>query len=98
MQFDIEPFLRQGINLGIGMLIKAVPGGSVAFGAGCDALELAAKMILAVVPRIRDGNLSPDDEDAILNQFKSNVPVGTWNMALAVVKSALDRVIGGSSK
>jgi len=98
MNFDIEPFLRQGINLGLGMLVKAVPGGSVAYAAACDALELAAKMILAIVPRLRDGNMSVEDEDAILEAFKANVPAGVFTMALKIVKSALDRVIGTVAK
>lgn len=94
MNFDIEPFLRQGINLGLGMLIKAVPGGSAVFGTACDGLELGAKMILAVVPKIRDGSLTVEEEDEILASFKANVPAGTYDMALKIVKSALDRVIG----
>jgi hypothetical protein len=98
MEFDIMPFLRQGINLGLGVLIKAVPGGSVAFGAGCDALELAAKMLAAIVPKIRDGNLTTEEVDGVIDAFKANVPSGTFTMALKIMKSALDRVIGTVAK
>jgi hypothetical protein len=98
MEFDIMPFLRQGINLGLGVLIKAVPGGSLAFAAGCDALELAAKMLVAIVPKIRDGNLTTEEVDGVIDAFKANVPTGTFAMALKIMKSALDRVIGTVAK
>lgn len=96
--FDIEPFLRQGINLGLSALTKAIPGGSLAFASACDALELAGKIMLAIVPKIRDGNLTDKEMEEIYMSFKANVPAGTFAMALKIVKSALDRVIGTISK
>jgi hypothetical protein len=98
MEFNIIPFLTQGINLGLGLFIKSVPGGSVAFVTACDALELGAKMLLAIVPKIRDGGLSSEEFDGIVEAFKTNIPEGTFTMALKIVKSALDRVIGTISK
>jgi hypothetical protein len=98
MELNIIPFLVQGINLGLGILAKSVPGGSVAFSTACDALELGAKMLLAIVPKVRDGNLSSDEFDGIVKSFKTDIPEGTFTMALKIVKSALDRVIGTISK
>ena len=96
--FDIEPFLLQGINLGITAIIKTVPGGSPAITAGCDAGELACKMGCVIFPKLRDGSLTQEEFTAIVGEFKAGVPAATFAVALAALKSAIDRTIGGSFK
>lgn len=96
MAFDIEPFLLDGFNLGISAFTNALPGGNAGLEAGCDALELAGKMAVVIAPRLRDGKLSKEEAEAILGEFKQDVPAGTFILALSALKSTLDRVVGGS--
>ncbi len=97
MGMNLEPLLVQGLNLCIKFLTKSVPGGKVAFAACCDAGELAGKMLVVICPKIKDESLTEAELESILAEFKADVPQGTWNVALAAVRSALDRLVGGAA-
>ncbi len=89
------PFVTQGLNLGLDVLTNAIPGGSKGREVACDAGELASRMGLEIFPKLRDGRLTNEERDAILAKFQENVPIETWTIAVAALKSGLDRVIGG---
>ncbi len=96
MAINIEPFLLEGLNIGIGMITKSIPGGSPALAAGCDAGELASRMGVVIFPKLKDGSLTQEEFNAIAAEFKAGVPASTFAIALAALKSSVDRVIGGS--
>ncbi len=95
MSGELEGFFLTGVNAGLKLLTKSVPGGEVAFDAGCDAGALAGRMMADVFPKLK-GGLTAEEVQAIVDTYKSNVPEGVWNVALAAFRSAFDRVAVGS--
>ncbi|HWQ18560.1 MAG TPA: hypothetical protein VN455_02205 [Methanotrichaceae archaeon] len=86
-----------GINSVLGVVRNFVPGGSMGLDVGCDAATLACKMGEAIFPKIK-GGLTQEELDAIIQEFKADVPVGTFQMALSAFKRLFDTTILGQLK